>query len=258
MDHTPIRYAENYSDLPHYRAVSPNMNLGGWYRARSSLSSSNPATPSVYTYSSTGSLQASAEITPTYYPIPGLYAPPYDTTFRAIRFLGAGYADTDPDAVLGKWAMRSRWYLFEIRASAYVYSGYEPPEGNIQFHGSLYLLDQYFDYTAATWNNLPELTGAKVDFAYTMDVKSSGGDVSMYSMLWIEVPRLALDDRPVPIYGFMPTIDLDADPTGAGRISYSADLRGWHDDERVPYDWNIFRVQPYYAQTHYKGEFLPL
>ena len=254
MDHKAIRYAANYSDLPHYRAV-PVGYTNNFNHAVSLMDSASPATSSHTKYAGPTIGSNIVSIAPTWNG--SIYAPPYRTRYRVTRFLGDGYADTDPDAILGRRAMRSRWYLFSITAAMQVLACNPPLSGIIEWTASVYLLDQYFDYLAVSYNNMPALTGARADFVYSGDGNSQDGVMYAYSALWIEVPRLTLDDRPVPIYGYLTKIAITTDPTGAASISHTAALSGWHDDERVPYEWYVNRIQPTAAE-YYKGEFLPL
>jgi hypothetical protein len=177
--------------------------------------------------------------------------------YGVMRFLSPDYDDSDPDAVLGYWAIRSP--RIRLRVSASIEDGSGSAGTPISAAFQVWLLDQYFDYTAITWNSPPEWTGMyqEITLACTLADGHSAEIVSAkdpdgYAVEFAP-PRLA-DGRPVPIYGAAVSIDVSpATPFIYGGCEI--DIMDIADDERVASQYAL-ATDP--SWIPYSGEFLPL
>jgi hypothetical protein len=178
-----------------------------------------------------------------------------------LRFLSLDGDDSDPDAVLGYWALRTPRIRLSMSLSL---------ENNVQYStgvamaivARVWLLDQHFGYTAITWNSPPPWTGVYQDITLTcalddeenVRVRSAADGGDQWCALEYDIPRLS-DGRPVPIYGAAVQIIVsypDADSID-GRCSLK--IEDVSDDELVPGPSGALVSGSY---TPYSGEFLPL
>ena len=121
------------------------------------------------------------------------------------RFLGAGNYDSDPDSVLGYWAVRVRWISVVYSMRIALPLMYSDP-GDAVFRLDIWLLDQYFDYTAVTWNNPPAYTGAHAVVTVTANAYNSGlASVCSGRVLFDTIPT-ADDGYPIAVYGIAATV----------------------------------------------------
>jgi len=168
--------------------------------------------------------------------------------YLVTRFLAPGYYDKDPDDELGYWAVRAskmRIYIGVqlIEAST---AGYGNSDNVSQW--DLWLLDQYFDYTAITWNNPPTYSGLRARGDIAVTIKDN--HYSQTGMtIEFELPN-ATDMRPVPIYGLAAQIRKTSGPdTDCGTLGYLAGVGRWP----------VIDASADAIQTHddYAGEYLP-
>lgn len=121
------------------------------------------------------------------------------------RFLGAGNYDADPDGVLGYWAVRVRWISVGYSMSIQLPLMFTDP-GDAVFRLDIWLLDQYFDYTAVTWNNPPAYTGAHAAVAVAANAYNSGRESKCYGRVLFDAIPTASDGYPIAVYGIAATV----------------------------------------------------
>jgi hypothetical protein len=179
----------------------------------------------------------------------------YETTFfktyKILRFLGPGLTDSDPAAILGKWAIRAKRLRFSVATQI---ANYDTAPSAATLRAELWILDQYFGYTAITWNSPPTYSGLRAisDHSGVIDWDDGvdpAGWLASQAWTWeVDVPRLAADDSPVPIYGAAAKIEKIAGGMDEGQIEFA--LLSIEDDERVENGVS--------AGMNYTGEYLPL
>lgn len=161
------------------------------------------------------------------------------------RFLGPGNYDSDPDGILGKWAVRVAWiyvtYVFRVATPTADY-------GDATAQLEIWLLDQYFDYTTITWNNQPAWTGARARVTYSTNAYNTPSYEGVFTggILFDDIP-LSEDGYPMPVYG-----------VGAKATILSGDSHYFTRPSSVGPNVGRARQAGREADPIYIGEYMPL